>query len=98
MIRVYLNNGLLYKFKKVRPKFENGNIYIEYKDVTYEEELKNIYKVVEKIKGYDRLERVFYRGYLLKRNIVINVVREIVVNKKGEIKNVFILKEKLEVV
>ena len=65
MVRVYLNNGTLYKFKKVRPNLADGNIYIPYDDIVYKEELKNIYKVVKKIKGYDKLERVLYRGYLL---------------------------------
>ena len=58
MVRVYLNNGTLYKFKKVRPNFADGNIYIPYDDIVYKEELKNIYKVVKKIKGYDKLEQV----------------------------------------
>lgn len=87
MVRVYLNNGTLYKFKKVRPNFADGNIYIPYDDIVYKEELKNIYKVVKKIKGYDKLEQVLYRGYLLKRGIAVEVTKEVKVNKKGFIIN-----------
>ena len=86
MIKVYLNNGTVYKFKKGKPLFENGKLYITYLDMLYEQELKNVYKVVEVMEDCNSLQRELYRGEILKRGIEVNVVREATINKKGEIK------------
>ena len=86
MIKVYLNNGTVYTFKKGKPLFENGNLHVEYIDFIYRQELKNVYKVVEYMEDCSSLERELYRGEILKRGIVVNVVREATINKKGEIK------------
>ena len=37
------------------------------------------------------LQRELYRGEILKRGIEVNAVREATINKKGEIKNGFII-------
>ena len=47
MIKVYLNNGTLLKFRKGKTLIENGKFYITYQDFLYEQELKNVYKAVE---------------------------------------------------
>ena len=86
MIKVHLNSGTLYKFKKGKPLFENGKFYIMYQDILYEQELKNVYKVVEVMEDCNSLQRELYRGEILKRGIEVNVVREATINKKGEIK------------
>ena len=93
MLNVYLNNGTLFKFKKGKPLFENGKFYIMYQDILYEQELKNVYKVVEVMEDCNSLQRELYRGEILKRGIEVNVVREATINKKGEIKNGFIIKD-----
>ena len=86
MIKVYLNNGTLLKFRKGKTLFENGKFYITYQDMLYEQELKNVYKVVEVMEDDNSLQRDLYRGEILKRGIEVNVVREATINKKGEIK------------
>ena len=86
MIKVYLNNGTLLKFRKGKTLFENGKFYITYQDMLYEQELKNVYKVVEVMEDCNSLQRELYRGEILKRGIEVNVVREATINKKGEIK------------
>ena len=58
----------------------------------YEQELKNVYKVVEVMEDCNSLQRELYRGEILKRGIEVNVVREAIINKEGEIKNGFIIK------
>ena len=86
MIKVYLNNGTLLKFRKGKTLFENGKFYITYQDMLYEQELKNVYKVVKVMEDCNSLQRELYRGEILKRGIEVNVVREATINKKGEIK------------
>ena len=89
MIKVYLNSGTLYKFKKGKVTFENGKFYITYQDMLYEQELKNVYKVVEVMEDCNSLQRELYRGEILKRGIEVNVVREAIINKKGEIEWIY---------
>ena len=85
MIKVYLNNGTLLKFRKGKTLFENGKFYITYQDMLYEQELKNVYKVVEKIKRIEGIGILLYRGYTSRRGIAVAIVEEITVNKKGEV-------------
>ena len=51
MIKVHLNSGTLYKFKKGKVTFGKEHLYITYDNITYQKELKNVHKVVEKIMG-----------------------------------------------
>ena len=53
-----------------------------YQDILYEQELKNVYKVVEVMEDCNSLQRELYRGEILKRGIEVNVVREATINKK----------------
>ena len=85
MLNVYLNNGTLFKFKKGKPLFENGKFYITYQYMLYEQELKNVYKVVEVMEDDNSLQRDLYRGYLLKRGVEVQTTAECSINKKGEI-------------
>ena len=86
MIKVHLNSGALCKFKKGNPLFVNGKLFVEYRNVIYRQELKNVYEVVEVMEDCNSLQRELYRGEILKRGIEVNVVREATINKKGEIK------------
>ena len=85
MLNVYLNNGTLFKFKKGKPLFENGKFYITYQDMLYEQELKNVYKVVEVMEDCNSLQRELYRGYLLKRGVGVQTTAECSINGTGEI-------------
>ena len=49
MIKVHLNSGTLYKFKKGKVTFGKEHVYITYDNIIYQKELKNVHKVVEKI-------------------------------------------------
>ena len=89
MLNVYLNNGNLIIFEKAKATFENGKFYIMYQDILYEQELKNVYKVVEVMEDCNSLQRELYRGEILKRGIEVNVVREATINKKGEIEWIY---------
>ena len=89
MLNVYLNNGTLFKFKKGKPLFENGKFYIMYQDILYEQELKNVYKVVEVMEDDNSLQRELYRGYLLKRGVEVQTTAECSINKKGEIEWIY---------
>ena len=89
MLNVYLNNGTLFKFKKGKPLFENGKFYIMYQDILYEQELKNVYKVVEVMEDCNSLQRELYRGYLLKRGVEVQTTAECSINKKGEIEWIY---------
>ena len=89
MLNVYLNNGTLFKFKKGKPLFENGKFYIMYQDFLYEQELKNVYKVVEVMEDCNSLQRELYRGYLLKRGVEVQTTAECSINKKGEIEWIY---------
>ena len=89
MLNVYLNNGTLFKFKKGKPLFENGKFYITYQYMLYEQELKNVYKVVEVMEDDNSLQRDLYRGYLLKRGVEVTVKAECSINKKGEIEWIY---------
>ena len=85
MLNVYLNNGTLFKFRKGKPLFENGKFYITYQDMLYEQELKNVYKVVEVMEDDNSLQRDLYRGELLKRGVEVTVKAECSINGTGEI-------------
>ena len=85
MIKVHLNNGTVYKFKKGNPLFVNGKFYITYQDMLYEQELKNVYKVVEVMEDCNSLQRELYRGYLLKRGVEVQTTAECSINGTGEI-------------
>ena len=89
MLNVYLNNGTLFKFKKGKVTFGKEHLYITYGNIIYQKELKNVYKVVEVMEDCNSLQRELYRGYLLKRGIEVNVVREATINKKGEIEWIY---------
>ena len=86
MIKVHLNSGNLIIFEKGKVTFGKEHLYITYGNIIYHKELKNVYKVVEVMEDCNSLQRELYRGYLLKRGIEVNVVREATINKKGEIK------------
>ena len=83
MLNVYLNNGTLFKFKKGKPLFENGKFYITYQYMLYEQELKNVYKVVEVMEDDNSLQRDLYRGELLKRGVEVTVKAECSINGTG---------------
>ena len=89
MIKVHLNSGALCKFKKGKITFGKEHLYITYGNIIYQKELKNVYKVVEVMEDCNSLQRELYRGYLLKRGIEVNVVREATINKKGEIEWIY---------
>ena len=89
MLNVYLNNGTLFKFKKGKPLFENGKFYIMYQDILYEQELKNVYKVVEVMEDCNSLQRELYRGYLLKRGVEVQTTAECSINGTGEIEWIY---------
>ena len=89
MLNVYLNNGTLFKFRKGKPLFENGKFYITYQYMLYEQELKNVYKVVEVMEDCNSLQRELYRGYLLKRGVEVQTTAECSINKKGEIEWIY---------
>ena len=86
MIKVHLNSGTLYKFKKGKVTFGKEHLYVTYDNITYQKELKNVHKVVEVMEDCNSLQRELYRGEILKRGIEVNVVREAIINKEGEIK------------
>ena len=86
MIKVHLNSGALYKFKKGKVTFGKEHLYITYGNIIYQKELKNVYKVVEVMEDCNSLQRELYRGEILKRGSEVNVVREAIINKEGEIK------------
>ena len=85
MLNVYLNSGALYKFKKGKVTFGKEHLYITYGNIIYQKELKNVHKVVEKIKGIEGIGILLYRGYTSRRGIAVAVVEEITVNKKGKV-------------
>ena len=85
MLNVYLNSGALYKFKKGKVTFGNEHLYVTYDNIIYQKELKNVHKVVEKIKGIEGIGILLYRGYTSRRGIAVAVVEEITVNKKGKV-------------
>ena len=85
MIKVYLNNGTVYTFKKGKPLFENGKLFINFNptlnhNFDYEKELKEVYKVEEGT----CTQRLIYRGYLLKRGIEVPTTAECSMNEMGE--------------
>ena len=89
MIKVHLNSGALCKFKKGNPLFVNGKLFVEYRNVIYGQELKNVYKVVEVMEDCNSLQRELYRGYLLKRGVEVQTTAECSINKKGEIEWIY---------
>ena len=86
MIKVHLNSGNLIIFEKGKVTFGKEHLYITYGNIIYQRELKNVYKVVEVMEDCNSLQRELYRGEILKRGIEVNVVREAIINKEGEIK------------
>ena len=89
MIKVHLNSGTLYKFKKGKVTFGKEHIYITYGNIIYQKELKNVYKVVEVMEDCNSLQRELYRGYLLKRGVEVQTTAECSINKKGEIEWIY---------
>ena len=86
MIKVHLNSGNLIIFEKGKVTFGKEHLYITYGNIIYQRELKNVYKVVEVMEDCNSLQRELYRGEILKRGIEVNVVREAIINKEGEVK------------
>ena len=92
MIKVYLNNGTVYTFKKGKPLFENGKLFINFNptlnhNFDYQKELKEVYKVEEgtcKNEEGTCTQRLIYRGYLLKRGIEVPTTAEYSMNEMGE--------------
>ena len=85
MIKVHLNSGALYKFKKGKVTFGKEHLYITYGNIIYQKELKNVYKVVEVMEDCNSLQRELYRGYLLKRGVEVQTTAECSINGTGEI-------------
>lgn len=84
MLSVYLNNGIVYTFKKGKPLFENGKLFINFNptlnhNFDYEKDLKEVYKVEE-----CTCRNEIYRGYLLKRGIEVPTTAECSMNEMGE--------------
>ena len=93
MIKVYLNNGTVYTFKKGKPLFENGKLFINFNptlnhNFDYQKELKEVYKVEEGTCKNENCvaitQRLIYRGYLLKRGIEVPTTAEGYIDEKGE--------------
>ena len=92
MLSVYLNNGTVYTFKKGKPLFENGKLFINFNptlnhNFDYQKELKEVYKVEEgtcKNEDGTCTQRLIYRGYLLKRGIEVPTTAECSMNETGE--------------
>ena len=55
----------------------------------YEQELKNVYKVVEVMEDDNSLQRDLYRGELLKRGVEVTVKAECSINGTGEIEWIY---------
>ena len=88
MIKVLLNNGTLLKFEECKYILNDGHLEIKYLnindfDIVYKVELKKVYRIAESIKGCTSLERVLYRGYLLKRGIDIKVKIESIIDEEN---------------
>ena len=88
MIKVLLNNGTLLKFEECKYILNDGYLEIKYLnindfDIVYKVELKKVYRIAESIKGCTSLERVLYRGYLLKRGIDIKVKIESIIDEEN---------------
>lgn len=87
MVKVYLNNGTVYTFKKGKPLFENGKLFINFNptlnhNFDYQKELKEVYKVEECTCKNEK--RLIYRGYLLKRGVEVQTTAECSINGTGE--------------
>ena len=89
MIKVHLNSGALYKFKKGKVTFGKEHVYITYDNITYQKELKNVHKVVEVMEDCNSLQRELYRGYLLKRGVEVQTTAECSINGTGEIEWIY---------
>ena len=89
MIKVHLNSGALYKFKKGKVTFGKEHVYITYDNISYHKELKNVYKVVEVMEDCNSLQRELYRGYLLKRGVEVQTTAECSINGTGEIEWIY---------
>ena len=89
MIKVHLNGGALYKFKKGKVTFGKEHVYITYGNIIYQKELKNVYKVVEVMEDCNSLQRELYRGYLLKRGVEVQTTAECSINGTGEIEWIY---------
>ena len=98
MIKVYLNNGTVYTFKKGKPLFENGKLFINFNptlnhNFDYQKELKEVYKVEEGTCKNENCvaitQRLIYRGYLLKRGIKIQTTAECRINGTGVIEWIY---------
>ena len=89
MIKVHLNSGALYKFKKGKVTFGKEHLYITYGNIIYQKELKNVYKVVEVMEDCNSLQRELYRGYLLKRGVEVQTTAECSINGTEEIEWIY---------
>ena len=89
MIKVHLNSGALYKFKKGKVTFGKEHLYITYDNIVYHKELKNVHKVVEVMEDCNSLQRDLYRGYLLKRGVEVQTTAECSINGTGVIEWIY---------
>ena len=98
MLSVYLNNGIVYTFKKGKPLFENGKLFINFnptlnRNFDYEKDLKEVYKVEECTCRNEACiaitQRIIYRGYLLKRGVEVQTTAECSINGTGEIEWIY---------
>ena len=93
MIKVHLNGGALYKFKKGKVTFGKEHVYITYDNITYQKDLKEVYKVEECTCRNEACiaitQRTIYRGYLLKRGVEVQTTAECSINGTGEIEWIY---------
>ena len=93
MIKVHLNSGALYKFKKGKVTFGKEHLYITYDNIIYQKQLKEVYKVEECTCRNEACiaitQRTIYRGYLLKRGVEVQTTAECSINGTGEIEWIY---------
>ena len=93
MIKVHLNSGALYKFKKGKVTFGKEHLYITYDNIIYQKDLKEVYKVEECTCRNEACiaitQRTIYRGYLLKRGVEVQTTAECSINGTGEIEWIY---------
>ena len=93
MIKVHLNSGALYKFKKGKVTFGKEHLYITYDNIIYQKDLKEVYKVEECTCRNEACiaitQRIIYRGYLLKRGVEVQTTAECSINGTGEIEWIY---------
>ena len=93
MIKVHLNSGTLYKFKKGKVTFGKEHLYVTYDNIIYQKDLKEVYKVEECTCRNEACiaitQRIIYRGYLLKRGVEVQTTAECSINGTGEIEWIY---------